>query len=84
MLVCALVWFFTHLCQPPHSRQNGKVQDPASRLQEVEEEIERVRALQFEVPKAVAPPAEDEVSSHAPPLPLAPCISARRTDVPFI
>ena len=38
-------------------------QDPASRLEEVEEEIERVRAMQaaLQIPKAGAPPTEEEV-----------------------
>ena len=41
-------------------------QDPASRLQEVECEIERVRALQaaLHVPKAGPPPNDDEVMSN--------------------
>jgi len=50
-------------------------QDPASRLEEVEEEIERVRAMQaaLQIPKAGAPPTEQEVRplARSPSLPLS-------------
>jgi hypothetical protein len=69
----------THVCV--------RLQDPASRLEEVEEEIERVRALQaaLQIPKAGAPPTEEEVRplARSPSLPLSFSLSLSHLEMPL-
>lgn len=60
-----LMRWLSRVCAHPTHRHAAmyRAQDPASRLQEVESEIERVRALQaaLHVPKAGPAPNDDEV-----------------------